>query len=1119
MSYSTTRILVVILSFISYFSSAQVIQTPPVAINKIPAKTTHARKLGKTAALRDLAPVLPSKDNGKREYAKNFKPEEIPNFGFNTPMPRNNAENARPKGADPLRQKGEQKDNEWLVPAKVSVDGLGLNDASVYPPDANGAIGSQYYIQTINSSNGTIYKIWDKNGAVIYGPSTLNALWEEFGLTGFGDPVIMYDRQAQRWVITEFALPDQGNVLLIVVSDTDDPLGTWNAYEFETPNFPDYPKYGIWNNAYFVTTNEFVQDIPVYLLNRQQMLAGQDFVDIQSVGIPKFMTFGAFQVAAPVDWDGPTPPPSDAPMMVMRLYDDAWDGGADHLEMWNIQVDWNNPGNTQITGPDNITPSPFDLELCPEGSFFNCLGQPNGDSLDAMEDVLMNRVSYRNFGDHESIVLNHVVDANGCNVAGVRWYELRRSNGSDWSVYQEGTYSPDDDHRWLGSIAMDGAGNIGLAYTVMGKNTKPSLRFTGRRASDPLGQMTVKEFEFAKGKTFQGGINRWGDYAGMNVDPTDDRTFWFTGEYMRFNGWGTRVAAFRIDKDSIDILPIALLSPANSDNLGSAETVSVQVKNEGFQELNGFHLTLWLNGQSIQQNFTGILGPDSTTTVVFDTPLDLSAVQSYPLTIVSASPSDANRLNDTLKIAVAKLPSLDAGALKISGLNSTLCINTASPIFEVRNEGAQALNSLALQWQLDGNGWNTIPWSGLLAPGASILQNIPLTNLPDGHHHLDVLVNSPNGLTDQNQLNDTLSTDFQVITDGVQVQMLLTTDAFPQETSWELRDGAGNLLYSGGPYAEKQTQYIQSWCLDPDSCYVFTLNDSYGDGLQSYLGCEGAFQIKDATGHIFAALNQLNFGHSQDFPFCATFSCALGASYTTSRAGVAVPNDGTILLEPVGGVSPFKYSRNNGNSYGNNPLIQNLLPGIYHCKIKDINNCIASVDVEVLACSIDANYDVTVPTSGINNGKVIVSASDGKTPFKYTKNGGISYQANTDFTNLSPATYVFGVKDGDNCLRFDTLHLEDPSGVDNWNTGISIQLGPNPTEGIFNIHVKGLSGVETLAVEIWDANGRILQHNRLVRYDRELTGALSLLPYPDGVYFVRFRDPRIRQLCKVIKGE
>lgn len=445
--------------------------------------------------------------------------------------------NALPLGQDPAHQ---THYNTSGATKALNQNFEGIGYTSVSPADPSVDVGPTYVIQMINGGSGSYFQIFDKTGATVVNQTYFDNF---FGMPGgAGDPIVLYDELASRWLMSEFS--SGGNNLHVAVSSTSDPLGTWNTYIFNAPSFPDYPKYSIWNNSYIVTTNENTS--AVYALDRASMLTGAA-ATAQRFSVPTFGTIG-FQAMTPVSLNGTTLPPSGTPAMVMRMRDDAWNGSAsDALEIWEFDIDWANPANTSLTQTNTIGVSPFDSELCGYTSFA-CIPQPgSGTTLDPLREVLMNRIHYRNFSTHESIVCCHVTDVDGNDLAGIRWYELRRTGGlsGSWSIYQEGTYSPDTDNRWMGSIGISASGQIGLAYNVSSSSTFPSLRYTGRKECDPLGVMTEPETVIIAG-TASNNSNRYGDYNAIGTDPSDGESFWFTGMYNPAVSWSTRIASFTI---------------------------------------------------------------------------------------------------------------------------------------------------------------------------------------------------------------------------------------------------------------------------------------------------------------------------------------------------------------------------------------------------------------------------------------------------------------------------------------------------------------------------------------------------------------------------------------------
>ena len=487
-------------------------------------------------------------------------------------IPRKHNRRAEVKGAkptaqrDPLLDLQESADRGFSSPnPTLNWDGQGYS--GVNPPDTVGDVGMNYFIQSINGGGGATYVVYNKSdGSVAAGPFSMESLGSGNCASGLGDPIILYDQDAQRWMISEFA--SGSNTLCVYISQTSDPIsGGWYGYAFPTPNFPDYPKYGVWPDAYYVGTNE--NSSTLYAMDRASMLTGAPATS-QSFTVSALSGFG-FQMVTPADLDGATLPPANSPGIFMRHRDDevhsgGTTAGQDFLEIYEFNVDWNNSSNSSLTGPVNIGISEFDSSLCGLTSF-SCIDQPNSSTnLDPLREVVMFRLAYRNFGTHEALIGNLATDVNGNDQAGIRWFELRK-NGGSWSLYQEGTFAPDSDSRWMAGIAMDGSGNIAMGYNVSSNSTFPSLRGTGRLASDTLGTMPQGEFNIVAGSS-PNNSNRYGDYSSLSIDPADDCTFWFTGQYNPAGNWSTRIASFSFDECGCTNPPAAPsgLSAANNGN-------------------------------------------------------------------------------------------------------------------------------------------------------------------------------------------------------------------------------------------------------------------------------------------------------------------------------------------------------------------------------------------------------------------------------------------------------------------------------------------------------------------------------------------------------------------------
>jgi len=436
---------------------------------------------------------------------------------------------------------------EFSMP-NPNFDGIKLGDAGAIfvPPDTNGDVGPNHYVQTVNSS----IAIFDKEGTTLVGPIQINTLFAPLGgpcATGAViDPIVNYDPLADRWVVMGFPFTSP---LCIAVSRTDDPVaGGWFLYAFDLGvSIPDYPKLGVWPDAYYLGLNAFSNN--VCALDRTNMLSGNP------------ATFVCFGIGGgpfpfPADLDGP-PPSIGAPAPFVRQLDGEIWGGVDRLEVFEFRVDFRNPASSVFNFVVGLPTDPFSADLCGSAFFGNCAEQPGGALLETLPFFLMWRLQYRNFGTHETLVANHTIDVDPMldEQAGIRWYELRRSDGGTWTIFQEGDFAPQDPvasaflHRWMGSIAMDKEGNISLGFSASSRDVFPSVRYVGRRVTDPLGSLPQGDppdgdlvMVPGEGSQF---ASRWGDYSAMSIDPVDGCTFWYTQEYVGANGaWRTRIGAF-----------------------------------------------------------------------------------------------------------------------------------------------------------------------------------------------------------------------------------------------------------------------------------------------------------------------------------------------------------------------------------------------------------------------------------------------------------------------------------------------------------------------------------------------------------------------------------------------
>ncbi|HLK09579.1 MAG TPA: PASTA domain-containing protein [Candidatus Angelobacter sp.] len=444
---------------------------------------------------------------------------------------------------------------------QVVKDFDGIPATGVLPPDTVGAVGPDYYIQMVNS----LFAIFDKKGNLKAGPAPINSLWKRFKgpceTKNEGDPIVRYDHLANRWLVSQFALHD--HFQCIATSRTSDPMtGGWFLYAFPTvdgqgnPVDSDYPKIGVWPDGYYMSTQRGFpsEGMDVWVFERDKMLQGQPARQVQfTVNAPSI-------ILQPSDLNGQAPPAGTPNFFVRPVSGQVFAGGADRVEIFEFSVNWNQPSLSTFKQTLTLPTTPFNSSIC-DGSLGDpCVPQPGTNvKLDTLSVWPMFRAQYRNFGDKEVLLLNHTVDATGRGQAGVRWYELRRIPGGAWNIFQQGTHAPDAVHRWMGSMAMDAAGNIAVAYSVSSSQTFPGLRVAMREDSDPVGTLGPESLIQAGGGSQTDFRSRWGDYSSMDVDPAHPCDFWFASLYyesMSQAGWKTHIAQIRSPLFSPDCEPV-----------------------------------------------------------------------------------------------------------------------------------------------------------------------------------------------------------------------------------------------------------------------------------------------------------------------------------------------------------------------------------------------------------------------------------------------------------------------------------------------------------------------------------------------------------------------------------
>ncbi len=601
------------------------------------------------------------------------------------------------------------------------------------PTDPALAVGPEHVFVVWN----TKFAIFDKDGNQLVGPT--NPFPAIFPSNGCCDLTVSYDTAADRWVISYL-----GGGAQIAVSQTGNPITSdWNIYNIGSVN--DYNKLSVWSDGYYLTDQSGGNRL--YAMDRTAMLDGAGSVSIQGFQLPGIATFGFASPQALNVTNGDMPAAGNAPIVFFQ--DNSYGGvSEDHIKFWSANVDYSTPGNSSITAAQQIPVTPF-TSIFDGGSFSN-LAQPNGGSLlDALQGIVMNQAQFRKFTTHNSAVFNHVIDIDpsGGKRAAVRWYEFRQtSDGAPWTLYQEGTYaSPDGKHAWNASLMMDNQGNIGMGYSAMSVqgngNTEVGSYYTGRFASDPLGVMTVTEEVIAPGDAAISG-GRYGDYSKIDIDPSDDATFYFTNEVHTADTPGNQRAAnvgrFKIAPDAnVDAGIIAFVNPVDGD-LSSTQTVEVVVRNFGTVPQSNIEVSFTLDGGTpVTEVVAGPIAPASNINYTFTATVDMSVDgQTYNLCARTNLSGDELPDNDELCSDVTSLLGLDTGVVAITSPVTGSGLSDAEVVtIEIQNFGTVTQTSIPVFYSLDGAAPVTETYSGSIAQGAtdtySFTTTVDLSELTD----------------------------------------------------------------------------------------------------------------------------------------------------------------------------------------------------------------------------------------------------------------------------------------------------------------------------------------------------------------------------------------------------
>ena len=986
----------------------------------------------------------PKTSHPKQEIViPNFKGRELPvQLGTNT---------HQPDWVWQQHSSNQQKTTSASLLWQVQGIGNGIS-----PPDPTGEADSTVYIQGTNTGSGGSFKIFNKTtGAAVTGNLVMSSLGSPT-VTGLGDPVILYYKNAKRWVITQFATQSQKK-LLVYVSQTSNPQGAYYFYQFSCPNFPDYPKWSISesSDALLASTNEGGPP-RVYAMKLSSLLTG---AASPFIGVPIGYTLNGFgfQSITPVDLEGDLPAPTgQKPLFVRHRDDEKHSNGSpdsptnDWIEIWEMTVNWTS-NTASVAKIQDVPITEIDSDLCGLTSF-SCIAQPGTTvKLDPLRECVMYKAPMRVFNDHQAMVLCLATDVDGNNRAGVRWLELRRPTGStgSWSLYQEGTYAPGTTlNRWMPAINIDKYGNIMMAYSTSSNTAPnyPSIQMTGRKACDPLGQMTLPETMIKQGLSSRTSNTRWGDYHHMCIDDFDGLTFYYTGVVMNSNNAiVTNVSAFKMNPDSLDIAILDAYTTQTSGICGTSTQIAVVIENRGLNNCNSFEISGQVGSSNpITQSYTSNnLSTYQTidTVYLFITGLQTGSNNVYlSLANVNGSGVDQNNCNDnyTLDINVIGSSTMSVTAL----VNQQPSCNSSNGVLELQVTGSSG------------------PYTYALANGSPQNANT-FNDLAAGTYSYTVFDNQ--GCT---------------VSDSVAISATTTINANINQTA--------TIACAGYQTAN------------------LVVNPSGGSAPYSFSIDNGADQASNTFINLGAGVYTIGVidanGCSTTIYYTITEPDPLSVSMIPTMISCNGSNDGILNAQVSGGTSPYTYSINGGTA-SNTPVFNNLSEGSYMLTATDANGCqqaFTSTITEPNALILSANTTV----SNGNDGTISLSASGGNSPYTYSIDGQ-TYYSGSFFANLGIGTYTCYVKDNNGCMSTIEVTVNTSS-----LTELSfalLELYPNPNNGIFEIQISGVHGT-TLEAKLFNTQGQHIADFLLnvsdgyVKQTIELSQKIAAGTYYLGIY-------------------
>ncbi len=945
----------------------------------------------------------------------------------------------------------QHESTEKTASASIVWQGNGLGQ-NMSPPDPTVDADSLVAIASTNSGGGAVYRIFNKlTGATIASSLTMQSLG---GPAGLGDPIVLYYKPARRWFLMEFS--NSGNKLLLHVSQTSNPQGAYNTYQFTCPSFPDYPKWGFCptSDAFLVSTNEGGPP-RIYAMKLSNLLTG---AASPFIGIPigySLNGFG-FQSITPVDIEGDLAAPAGMkPLFIRHRDDESHSNGSpdsptnDWIELWEMTINWNNTTAT-VAKIQDISIAEIDSKLCGLTSF-TCVPQPGTTvKLDPLRETVMFKSPMRVFNDHQTILACLATDVNGSDRAGVRWCELRRPSGStaaNWTLFQEGTYAPGTTNRFMPAINIDKHGNIIMAYSTSSNTAGdfPSIKMTGRKPCDPLGQMTMAETTIIAGASSKTSDTRWGDYHHMAIDDFDGETFYYTGVYRDANSTRSRVAAIKMNPDANDasVINAYVVNPATL--CGATTQLGVIVQNLGTTPITTGSLS-WQ------------IGNGAATTVTYNSN-QLSALNSIDTIFMTITGLVAGSNNVVVSAAGVNGISPDENACN-DAFTMTLTIggNLLNVTYAINNTpSCTGSNGQITLTATGGSGPYTYSINGGAAQGNGVFSNLPAGVI-------NYTVNDANACAGQGTF--TLNPPVSITATATPTQILCNGQS---NGSIQMSASGGQAAYT---YSQNGVTYQASNAFTGLSAGTYTL------------------YAKDANGCVGTVSATI------------TEPSAISLNAVPTAITCFGETNGSVIATATGGTGALTYNIN-GGAYGNGSTFNNLGAGTYTVGVQDANGCVQTFQTTVVEPTQIVASAVSTPSTG-SNGTVTASATGGNMPYTYSING-INFYSGVLFSNLAPGTYTVSVKDVNGCIGTIQVTVEETQGLED-EDGFEVSLlYPNPNQGVFELEIQGVIG-DVVDCKLFTTDGKLVSSfqlgavNGVAKNTIEMSHKLAAGSYFIGVY-------------------